>query len=139
MDKDSHIIFESYSENLEEGLLDRMKARGAGMAQTVGNIKHAISKQPGERSSAADTKADSINKSFLSKIDKELMNFNTRLSKTLNVTNPQQLLATLEQVSPDMANLYTSVQEIVGHIKSPGEAPAKPKTTGGFLRNLQFS
>ena len=56
------------------------------------------------------------------------MNFNTRLSKSLNVTDPQQLLAALEAASPDMAELFTSIQEITNQIKSqPAQAqPAQP-------------
>ena len=159
MDKDGRIIYESYTKSLEEGIFDRMKAKGAGLAQSVGGLKNTASRiaggakaavgsaigntnmvnqgaqqvqsaqqQAASRTTGADVKASSINTSFTSKIDKELMNFNTRLSKSLNVTDPQQLLAALEAASPDMAELFTSIQEITNQIKSqPAQAqPAQP-------------
>lgn len=169
MDKDGHIIYESYTKSLEEGIFDRMKAKGAGLAQSVGGLKNTASRiaggakaavgsaigntnmvnqgsqqvqsaqqQAATRTTGADVKASSINTSFTSKIDKELMNFNTRLSKSLNVTDPQQLLASLEAAAPDMAELFTSIQEITNQIKSqpvqsqPAQAqPAQPQASQG--------
>ena len=162
MNRDSKIIFESYQRQVDEGMFDRMKARGRGLAQSIGGLKNTASNLAGKakgavgtmvgnqnmvqqgaqqvqqaqqqsaaRTTGKDTKATAINTTFTGKIDKELMNFNNRLSKTLGVTDPQQLLSTLEQSSPDMAKLYSTIQEISNQIKqstggSPQPAPGAP-------------
>ena len=160
--KDTQLIWEAYTKELEEGIVDRMKARGAGLAQSVGGLKntankivggakavvgsaignqnmmtqggqqaHAATQQANARSTGADVKAGAINTSFTSKIDKELQNFNNRLSKSLNVTDPQQLLTALQQASPEMANVYTAIQQITNQIKAtpaqPTQAPVAPQ------------
>ena len=109
----------------------------AAVGQTIGNQDMAqsgasrvqdLKQQATQATTSQDARSASINKTFVSKINKEISSFNSQLSKALGVTNPSQLVSTLEQTAPEMAELYNSIQSIVTQVQQP-QAPQAPEQT----------
>lgn len=109
----------------------------AAVGQTIGNQNMAqsgasklqdLKQQTSQATTSQDARSASINKTFVSKINKEISSFNSQLSKALGVTDPSQLASTLEQTAPEMAELYNSIQSIVTQVQQP-QAPEQTQET----------
>ena len=103
------LINEQYLRVHQEGVFDRYKARGKGVAQSVKNVFTS----PEDRVSYTDTKASTANQTFINKIDSELSSFNQRLEKVLG----GNALQSLQQTSPDLHTLYSNIQDVINNVK----------------------
>lgn len=104
------------------------------MAQSGASKVQDLKQQATQATTSQDARATSINKTFVSKINKEISSFNSQLSKALDVTDPSQLVSTLEQTVPEMAELYNSIQSIVTQVQQPQatqppQSPEQPEKT----------
>jgi len=63
-------------------------------------------------------KIDTVKSGFTGKVDKELINFSTQLSKILNVADPSQALGKLKEMSPELTELYTQILNLSKEIKN---------------------
>ena len=106
---DEKLIREQYIRIYSEGMLDRTKARGAGLVQTAKNVLGPAS----NRASYTDTKASIANNTFISKLEKEIDSFNKRLQSTLG----EDSVDTLTQTAPDLFKLYSNINSVINNIK----------------------
>lgn len=125
MKSDDHLIYESY---IQEGILDRTKAKLSGIKQTVGNVVRGAtgkSQTPGTRT-GADAKSDSISKGFDAKLSKEMTDFQSKLQKTLGVAGANEIAEALTQIDPGLADQYNSITQLgqqTATAPAPAEAP----------------
>jgi hypothetical protein len=115
---DDRLMMESYEQDrknkIDEGILDRLKARGAGVkgrAKAVGRA--ALGKSPVSKSAPGmDERAYSIASSHIKKIEKAILDFNTDLQK-LGMD-----VEAIRSDNPDAAAALTSLQTSLNALKT---------------------
>lgn len=153
MNKDSHLIFEKYQEQVNEGILDRLKSRGASAVGTVrgagqrvaGAAKGAVA---GIKGDVAGVKAGQRLQSA-GKIQGDLAKIesyrNTAMQKISKLTN--EIFSDIKKLGIELGNVTQASQtalptalnnafnDIINDIKEkagiipPGVAPTAPATT----------